>query len=83
MRTMSIAITPSRIGQSMRLTATITEPHRGTRGVRQVPYRTITRTLAAPYVDEPTPKMLAALVEAVTLVVAGYYEDVELPFDTV
>lgn len=63
------------------LTATVSNPHRGARGLKMVPVKTITRSLHNRYASALTPKLLAALVQAVELVAAGYYEDVELPFD--
>lgn len=66
-----------------RLTGSIAEPYLRGRLVRWMPARTWTRTLSHRYADDLSPKLLTAWIDALTLVAAGYYEDVELPFDTV
>jgi hypothetical protein len=78
-REISIRITETAT-QSWRLTASMSDPHRGSRGVRMVPMRTVTRTLSHPYASELSPDLLTELVTALTLVAAGWYEQPGLPF---
>lgn len=66
---------------SWSLTATLSRPHRGGRGIRWVPMRTVTRTLKHPYASELTEGILTEWVTAMTLVAAGFYEDVPLALE--
>jgi hypothetical protein len=66
---------------SWQLTANVSDPHRGSRGMRMVPMRTVTRTLSHPYASELTPELLTEWLTALTLVAAGWYEQPGLPFE--
>ena len=78
-RTIKITVEQGRTG-TWSLTATISLPHKGKTGIRQVPVKTITRTLNHPHADLLTPALLTEWVTALTLVAAGWYEQESLPF---
>ena len=66
---------------SWRLTATLSQPFLRGKRVSWLASLTKTRTLTHPYAEHMTPGLLIEWVDAIGLVSAGYYEDVELPFD--
>jgi hypothetical protein len=56
------------------------EPHKGARGIRRIALWSMTRRTTAPYASELTPALAAELTTAIQLVLAGWYENPELPF---
>lgn len=79
-RRVTIHVDEDRTG-AWRLTATISQPFLRGKSINWRPMRTITKTLQHPYAGVLTPKLLTEWINAINLVSAGYYEDIELPFD--
>jgi hypothetical protein len=76
----TIRVSQSTTG-SWSLTASLSAPHRGGRGIRMIPMRSVTRSLRHPYVEGLTEGLLMEWINALTLVAAGFYETPALPFD--
>jgi hypothetical protein len=67
-------------GSSLHLSASLVEPHKGPRGIREIPLSTLTRTLNREFADSLTPALMKELADALALVAKNWYETQELPF---
>lgn len=66
---------------SWSLSASLSRPHHGSRGLKWVPMRTVTRSVKHPYIERLSEGIVTEWVTALMLVAAGYYETPALPFE--